>query len=209
MVFFGWRLPLACVTLFFHSKDAALKERDTIIGRITQRADDLEAQLFSIGKDNQLKVVCRVCNFQPLAPSLIASLPQVARIEEEKKQALDALAAVRGDVFFDGVSPVTCPVLLCTGRVASFKTVVESWAAGPGRNNGEITRSLRCPVTNEQTCVSSREEVEFALRVAHGVGVDTSLPLVFEYARIPGGGWAAFGFYDQVTRPGLLDVGVA
>lgn len=133
----------------------------------------------------------------------------MARIEEERKQALDTLAAVRGDVFFDGVSPVTCPVLLCTGRVASFKTVVESWAAGPGRNNGEITRSLRCPVTNEQTCVSSREEVEFALRVAHGVGVDTSLPLVFEYARIPGGEWAAFGFYDQVTRPGLLDVGVA
>jgi hypothetical protein len=193
------------VTIFFHSKDAALKERDTIIGRITQRADDLEAQLFSIGKDNQLKVVCRVCNFQSLAPHRLLP-PQVARIEEDRKQALDTLAAVRGDVFFDGVSPVTCPVLLCTGRVASFKTVVESWAAGPGRNNGEITRSLRCPATNEQTCVSSREEVEFALRVARGVGVDTSLPLVFEYARIPGGEWAAFGFYDQVA---LLDIGVA
>ena len=61
--FFGWCLPLACVTIFFHSKDAALKERDTIIGRITQRANDLEAQLFSIGKDNQLKVVCRPCCF--------------------------------------------------------------------------------------------------------------------------------------------------
>lgn len=123
----------------------------------------------------------------------------MTRIEEERKQALDTLASVRSSVFFDGVSPVVCPVLLCTGHVASFRTVVDNWAAGPGRNNGEITRSLRCPVTSEQTCVSSKEEVEFALRVARGVGVDTDLPLVFEYTRIPGGDWVEFGFYDQVV----------
>lgn len=122
----------------------------------------------------------------------------MARVEEERKQAVDALAAVRTSVFFDGVSPVACPVLLCTGHVTSFASVVEAWAAGPGRNNGEITRSLKCPATGEQTCVSSKAEAEFALKVARGVGVDTTLPLVFEYARIPSGDWVEFGFYDQV-----------
>ena len=48
-------------TVVFRSKDAALKERDAIIRRITQHADDLQAQLFSTGKDNQLKVACRPC----------------------------------------------------------------------------------------------------------------------------------------------------
>jgi hypothetical protein len=44
-------------------KDAAIKERDTIISRLNQRATDLDSQLFSIEQDNRLKVMMRCCIF--------------------------------------------------------------------------------------------------------------------------------------------------
>jgi hypothetical protein len=55
-------------------KDAAIKERDTIISRLNQRATDLDSQLFSIEQDNRLKVMMRCCVFL-LPPPLTTTRP--------------------------------------------------------------------------------------------------------------------------------------
>lgn len=175
--------------------EAIIQEKTHEVDRVVSQCSSLESQVYELKKESK-QIIDRELEIMRVA---------MAQANLEKNHAMNEMVPVqkmksKEGVFYDPVSFATavCPVLLCTGCVLSYKTIIDMWAAGPGRNDGEITRSVKCAVSGMQTCVSSKLEMEFVQKVAAATGMNMKLPLVFEYTKMPSGEWTAFGVYDQV-----------
>ena len=164
---------------------AACGAKETEISSLRARVDGLEGELRT-SKDGHA--------------SMESQLSVLREAQDLSRDLVDGVNnLVTFGVFHDKCSnsDVVCPILCCSGVIASMKSVVTAWAETGGRLDGSVERTFQCVETGGETTIVPRAQLEVVQTIASAIGVSVERPCEFEYC--VDGAWVKFSVFDLLA----------
>ena len=126
----------------------------------------------------------------------------------EVSDELQSLASIRkqqqlnsipGAPFFDPTTQTAtaCPILQSNGCIVPLKKVINQWFAAATPHDGYMHRTYVCPIMQVHTNLASVAIQERIRQIAQQAGIDTAMPLAFNY-QSETGEFIEFEFHDQL-----------
>jgi hypothetical protein len=150
----------------------ACTQKDAIIEGLRKRVSELEGECDAM---KPLKDQVASLKMQNMALSEAQSLTQ---------SMVDSVNHMREfGMFHDRTlhEEMACPVLCCSGAMASMKSVVTSWAESGGNSDGTIERTFRCSETGKMTTIVPQPQFEVVQKLASAICINMEPPCTFEY----------------------------
>jgi len=163
-------------------------QKDATIDRQGTRISELEKSLVEF---NSLKDQLESLQHQNIALSEAQTLSQVL---------VDSVNNVREFGMFHDKQlheEMVCPVMCCSGKMMSMKSVVSIWAESCGNSDGSIGRTFRCVETGKPTTIAPQPQFEVVQKLASVIGINVEPPCTFEYGS--GGDVTQCSVYDVLA----------